>query len=124
MATILANAHAAKHGRVLRPNSMTGLMRRCMPRDRVFSIDELLQLMREAEPDRRFHTMSARAQFHALQREGEVYRVMRSEKRYFLWAAKGFVATAEDHPRPTHRPPSQDRPGASRCQLATGQPAH
>jgi hypothetical protein len=84
---VSASRRGMRRGQKL-PDSAAALMLKCLPSDRLFSIDELLDLMRQAEPRRVIKEMSARAQFHKFQRDGEVYRVMRSEARNFLWAMK------------------------------------
>lgn len=67
--------------------TMPELVRSYMPRDRTFTISELIETLREVEPDRRWRRDSLRVTFMNLRRSGEVRRVKRMGKSQVLWEA-------------------------------------
>ena len=69
---------------------MSALICQCLPRDRTFTIDELLGLLELAEPGRMFNPSSVRTYFHILERQGAVRRVRREGSRFILWAVKSY----------------------------------
>jgi hypothetical protein len=86
----LERAFGVKRPRPEKPQPMSALLCRCLPRDRLFTIPELLSLMEMAEPDRIIKPNSARTQFHILEKQGGVRRVMRDGDRHILWAVRNY----------------------------------
>jgi hypothetical protein len=78
-----------------RQRRIVDLIVEMMPKDRPFSIREVLASIREAEPKRQFHEPTIRTLFKRLIDQGVVRKVRKGDRGFILWAAA--ECPIEDH---------------------------
>lgn len=69
--------------------SIIALAAELMPQDRPFTVQDIVALMQQAEPQRVFNLGSIRAEFSKMIDRGLIRRVRRMEGGQLLWAAAG-----------------------------------
>lgn len=70
--------------------SVNALICELMPTDREFTVGDILKLLQDAEPKRRFDMKTVRSQFQYLESTGKVRRTRKASGRV-LWAVPSLV---------------------------------
>ena len=75
-----------------KPRIILDVITDTMPRDRLFTLGELVELIRFANPNRVFATTGINTAFHRLIRRGDIVRVTRDDLGYVQYAAATYQA--------------------------------
>jgi len=61
----------------------------CLPKDKAFTVGEMVEMLRDAHPDRSFSVPTLRTFFPRLADQGVIHKVSRTSSGQVLWAAVG-----------------------------------
>lgn len=84
---------AKRRKRLWRP--IIDVLAEVIPKDRTFTVDEAVELLRQAQPEREFNADSVRTLFPEMAKAGLVRKVRRAAAGHVHWAAAGSEVVDE-----------------------------
>jgi hypothetical protein len=79
-----------------KPKALMALLCETIPRDRLFTIAEVIELLAEADPERHIHVRTIRPYFQRMEKKGLV-RPIRRGPNGIVWAAADCPVTPDPH---------------------------